>query len=302
MKIDHDESAAQQRAENFTKKWFTIGLSLLQKHAFDPIRIADFGAGKGEFLELVKTHYPTSERFGFDYSPTNLEKLKQKGLDGIEINFDEITAQTYTRLEELKGTFDVITNFEVIEHVFDTNSFLQLANMLLKDGGLFITSTPNLGAYQMRFFSLLQGYPYGEGHHARFFTYPRLHMYLFFNGFQKFDEASYFCNGISPVQKSTGLPRLLSAALSLLLFFPSFVLEKTGLWKRATRAGLMVVYKKTDLKPIGVGKTIFLDAWSKLNDEEKNKWRKEAKKHFPASSLNHASDLYNVAKASSLWT
>ncbi|MCR4314434.1 MAG: class I SAM-dependent methyltransferase, partial [Candidatus Uhrbacteria bacterium] len=278
-----------------------IGLSLLKKHTSDPIRVADFGAGKGEFLELVKKNFPTSERFGFDYSPTNLEELNRKGIHGVEVNFDEITPQTYKRLEELKGTFDVITTFAVVEHVFDTNSFLQLANFLLKKDGILICSTPNLGAYQMRFFSLFEGFPYGEGHHVRFFTFKRLHMYFFFNGFRKRDERSYFYYGISPIQKSTGFPRLPSALLSLLFFIPAFLLETCHLWKRATKGDLMVVYIKNGLIPLGVGKIIFQNSWDRLSEIQKGYWRLEAKKYFRPSSLNRTSDLYHITTRSHLW-
>ena len=42
-----------------------------------------------------------------------------------------------------KNYFDIITCFEVIEHVLDVNAFVNEVYTYLKPGGLFIFSTPN---------------------------------------------------------------------------------------------------------------------------------------------------------------
>lgn len=42
------------------------------------------------------------------------------------------------------GQFDVVTAFDVIEHVVDVGSFLQDARRVLKPGGTFVFQTPNL--------------------------------------------------------------------------------------------------------------------------------------------------------------
>lgn len=90
MKIDHDEMAAQQRPENHTKKWFTIGAKLLKNLKITPAKIGDFGAGKGEGLELLAKKFPEAKLYGFDYSKTNLETLNQKGFQIVNLNFDEV--------------------------------------------------------------------------------------------------------------------------------------------------------------------------------------------------------------------
>lgn len=302
MKIDHDELAAQQRTENNTKKWFIRGMRLLKQHPIQPTRIADFGAGKGEFLELLRIEFPESELYGFDYSNTNIATLEEKTFHAIRLDFDQINDDVYKKKEYLKGTFDVIASFAVIEHVFDTNSFLRLANFLLKEDGLLILSTPNLDAYQMKFFYVVNGFPFGEGHHVRFFTFKRLYSFAFLNGFKLEKEGSYFYYGIAPIQKAfTFLNKYFAAVLSCILFVPAFLLEKIKLWPRATKGDLLLLFKKNNLVPLGLGKQIIEDSWNSLPEEEKNKWKDIVKHSSIKKNLRNSPDTYKTAQKLGLW-
>ena len=274
MKTEHDEIAARQRPNNKTKKWFINGMKLLQSQKLHPKKIGDFGAGKGEALELLQETFPSAECWGFDYANTNLQTLKDKKIHNKYINFDEINKLTFTELAEHQGTFDLIVSFATIEHIFDTDAFFELANFLLKENGRLLISTPNLDAYQMKFFYFVKGYPYDEGHHIRFFTFRRLNAYAFLNGFTPNDEASYFYYGISPIQKSLRcLSRNIAAAISILLFCPAFLSEKIGLWPKATKGDLLVLFQKTKLTSIGYSQMNFTKKWSKLSSQEKNDWK-----------------------------
>lgn len=56
---------------------------------------------------------------------------------------DAIGTQTIAELVTAGERFDVITMFEVIEHLEEPSSVIEAAKALLKPGGLFIVSTPN---------------------------------------------------------------------------------------------------------------------------------------------------------------
>ena len=55
-----------------------------------------------------------------------------------------------TKLPFPDGTFDAIVSFEVIEHIKNYNKYLREALRVLKRGGYFIFSTPNLKGHRAR--------------------------------------------------------------------------------------------------------------------------------------------------------
>jgi len=58
-----------------------------------------------------------------------------------------LTAASATALPYPASTFDLITSFEVIEHLHDWPQLIAEANRVLAAGGLFIVSTPNKACY-----------------------------------------------------------------------------------------------------------------------------------------------------------
>lgn len=103
----------------------------------EPYRInnclLDYGCGTGIFLQKAKEK--GWQVYGIE--------LSEKAL--IECHKQNLTV--YKTVEELQSfhniKFDVITMFEVIEHLSEINSVLSsLTHLLRKDGGLFLT-TPN---------------------------------------------------------------------------------------------------------------------------------------------------------------
>lgn len=85
---------------------------------------------------------------GIDYDKAIIEYAKNKYYR------DNLTfyAMDVSELVSFNQRFDVVSTFQVIEHILDTGSFLENIRNLLKDGGLCICSTPNR----------LDASPYGE--------------------------------------------------------------------------------------------------------------------------------------------
>jgi len=95
-----------------------------------PQTLLEVGSGNGAFLEYVQDIVP--EVTGNEYNKDAAEKCKERGLKILTHNLDDITE-----------TFDVICHHEVLEHIFDTEKFLQQTLVLLNKGGKLIIGTPD---------------------------------------------------------------------------------------------------------------------------------------------------------------
>ena len=103
-------------------------------------RLLDFGCGAGYFLQEAREH--GWEVFGNDLSAHAIALARAKQLDVVH---GPITADTFE-----PGSFDVITAFEVFEHLRDPHSEAGLLARLLRPGGLLYSTTPNFNALSRR--------------------------------------------------------------------------------------------------------------------------------------------------------
>lgn len=89
-------------------------------------RLLDFGCGSGEFLKIASI-------FGFDSVGVDRSAARRK-LASLEIAND---------LTEVDGDFDVITMFEVLEHLDDPLDVLELLTKRLRPNGVFVVEVPD---------------------------------------------------------------------------------------------------------------------------------------------------------------
>ncbi len=103
--------------------------------------ILDIGCGQGDFLvEAKKRGWNV---YGTEYSDAAIELCQTRG---INMHKGELLEND---LEST--TFDVITSFEVIEHINNPNDFMQVAYKKLRKNGMFYSTTPNFNSI-LRFF------------------------------------------------------------------------------------------------------------------------------------------------------
>ena len=80
----------------------------------------------------------------------------------------------HAALEDLDGSFDLVTSMEVIEHVADPQAFLKSLAARLVPGGLLILSTPNRTALsRILMVTIAEGIgqiPKGTHDHRKFIT------------------------------------------------------------------------------------------------------------------------------------
>jgi len=100
--------------------------------------IGDIGAGFGLFLEELRAILPNNKYIAIEPSIEMAAKCREKGLDTKCVCFEE--------LENAEGKFDLLSAFELIEHLYNPVSFLNRAYSILKPGGfLFLTTLNVLG-------------------------------------------------------------------------------------------------------------------------------------------------------------
>lgn len=136
-------------------------------------RILDVGCGRGWFLEEAQKR--GWEVYGVEYSSEAVNVCKKKGINIREGALSEVDfGNTH---------FDVITSFEVIEHLNNPNPELQCLYKILRAGGLFYCTTPNFDSILRYYFGAdynIIGYP----EHLSYYTKSTLNRLAAMHGFK----------------------------------------------------------------------------------------------------------------------
>ncbi|MEO5643284.1 MAG: class I SAM-dependent methyltransferase [Bacteroidia bacterium] len=145
-------------------------------------RILDIGCGDGHFLAVAQKK--GWQVFGTEYTD---EAVKVSRSKGIEIHQGSI--QDYTA-----DQFDVITSFEVLEHINDGREHVKKINTLLRPDGLFYFTTPNFNSFSRKWlggkWNVIE-YP----EHLTYYTVRTVTKLLKDAGFEK---SSFRTTGFSP--------------------------------------------------------------------------------------------------------
>ena len=108
------------------------------KKPLKKIKILDIGCGGGLLCEPLSKLGATMT--GIDASKNNIEAAKLHSKE-MKLNIKYIHSPPENL--NLKNEFDVILNMEVIEHVTDTNLFIQNCSKLIKKNGIMFVATIN---------------------------------------------------------------------------------------------------------------------------------------------------------------
>ena len=100
--------------------------------------LLEIGTGSGFLISFLETKYPNISIQGLEYDPRLVELTTSKLSRSIVSLGD---AEAF----DLDRKFDVIVSLQVIEHLYDPEKMLDCVNKHLKDDGVFIFTTPNLG-------------------------------------------------------------------------------------------------------------------------------------------------------------
>lgn len=109
---------------------------VVRRFGDDPVwLIGDIGAGFGLFLDELRKLWPGSKYIAIEPSSEQADICK-----GLGLHVERFL------IEELKGyeeSFDLLTAFELLEHLYDPGTFLSRVHKLLKPGGWLLMTALN---------------------------------------------------------------------------------------------------------------------------------------------------------------
>jgi len=133
------------------------------------LTVGDIGAGFGLFLEEWKKIDGGNDYIAIEPSPKMAETCRGKDI--------EVRCACLEELDEKKDRFDVLTAFELMEHLFNPEDFIRRAWALLKPKGCLVITTLN-----GRGFDILNLWEKSRSitppHHLNFFNTNSIRMLL----------------------------------------------------------------------------------------------------------------------------
>lgn len=127
---------------------------LCKKHGVTTGFLLDAGAGFGTFCEEIVKLGLFDKVAAVEPSRSLAQNCRKKGLDVIEDTIENVEF----------ANADVITNFELIEHLFDPEFFLKGCSRALADGGLLMITTPNFQGFDLSILGRLSENVAGPNH------------------------------------------------------------------------------------------------------------------------------------------
>lgn len=119
------------------------------------LKILDVASGTGGFVDLMLHKYPSNTYYGDDISEGIISRnIKSKP----QIQW---SVQDYNHeIAYEDNFFDIIIAGEIIEHLYDTDKFIQNCLRVLKPGGELHITTPNLASWLDRIMLLFGMQPF----------------------------------------------------------------------------------------------------------------------------------------------
>ena len=97
--------------------------------------VGDIGAGFGLFLEELRKYWPVAKLRAIEPSDDMARICESKGIQVLKAMLEDVDSQVHS--------FDLLTSFELVEHLHDPEEFFRKIHALLKPGGVFYFATLN---------------------------------------------------------------------------------------------------------------------------------------------------------------
>lgn len=152
-------------------------LYLASKIKTHPKKILDIGCNDGTLLQLLGQKYPAAKLNGLDADTKSINRCQKKGIGAKIYFFDDKTPIPFP-----DHSFDLIIAGEIIEHIYNTDMFLDEVHRLLTPKGYLLLTTPNIASLGRRLMLMLGINPLIEVSpnrpdscgHIRYFTFSTL--------------------------------------------------------------------------------------------------------------------------------
>jgi 2-polyprenyl-3-methyl-5-hydroxy-6-metoxy-1,4-benzoquinol methylase len=148
-------------------------INFCKKYKSETNKLIDVGAGFGTFIYLMKNSNFFNKTIAIEPSKNLAKSCKKRGLNVID-----------KPIEKVKNiNADVITSFEVIEHLYDPIKFIKNCYNSLSKNGLLILTTPNVKGFELSMLKRISP-NYGGPDHLNYYHPNSLKDLLKDNGFE----------------------------------------------------------------------------------------------------------------------
>ena len=128
--------------------------------------LLDIGTGTGALLDVALEF--GFKAIGLEPDKNFIQKKDERAL--------KVVNSTLEKSDFKPNTFDVITMFDVLEHMRDLNSTLQKISSILKPGGLLVVSTPDTNSLSFKLMG--KNWPHFKREHIYYFSNKNLSVLL----------------------------------------------------------------------------------------------------------------------------
>lgn len=186
--MDTTKFNSKRYSHSYTKELNPMTIIRINKmiEMIDPCnKLLDIGCWDGWIMQQILKKKIANYVIGIDNSIPAIKNCIKKGLTAKWVKtVDE-------QLPFKKNQFDAVVAGEIIEHLYDVNTFLKEILRILKPGGQLILTTPNLASIGSRLTLMLGKIPWmieneiapPNSGHMRYFTFDTLDKLLQRNGF-----------------------------------------------------------------------------------------------------------------------
>ena len=129
-------------------------VEVCQLHGAKNKLLVDVGAGFGTFAEVIQENGHFDKVIAVEPSPDLANSCRKKNVEVLEKPIEKV---------ELDNP-SVITNFELIEHLFCPKDFIQACAGVLSQGGLMLLTTPNIKGFDLQVLGTLSNNIFAPNH------------------------------------------------------------------------------------------------------------------------------------------
>jgi SAM-dependent methyltransferase len=164
-------------------------LRALRRYMAAP-RLLDVGAGNGYFVYLARTEFGMPAD-GLEVSGAEADYARETF--GVELLRGDLSIVTQR--------YDVITSFNVLEHVKEPAKLLEEMGARLAPGGYLVVTTPNPSCIHRRLHGLPRWKMVCPPHHINLFTHGALQELLARHGFEvlRYSTLSTYINAVRKI-------------------------------------------------------------------------------------------------------